>query len=85
MRIIISPRVEKELKKVTKINQIAKKLRSLTEINIFGEEKLSGFKNIFRVRVGEYRIVYRKTTKEIYIVLIGNRKDIYRLVNQLLR
>ncbi|PIP15013.1 hypothetical protein COX47_02030, partial [Candidatus Roizmanbacteria bacterium CG23_combo_of_CG06-09_8_20_14_all_35_49] len=49
------------------------------------EEKLSGYKNIYRMRVGEYRIVYQRTVNQIYIVLIGHRKDIYRLVDQLFR
>ncbi|MBI4226553.1 type II toxin-antitoxin system RelE/ParE family toxin [Candidatus Roizmanbacteria bacterium] len=87
MKLTISPRAEKELKKISKIYQIiiAKKIKSLVEVKILNEEKISGFKDIFRVRVGEYRIVYRKTSQEIYIVLIHHRKDVYRLVNQLLK
>jgi mRNA interferase RelE/StbE len=88
MKIIISSRAEKELKKITKIDQIAiaRKIRLIKEFPMTpNEEKLSGYKNIYRVRVGEYRIVYRKTVNEIYIVLIGHRKDIYRLVDHLLR
>lgn len=87
MRIIISSRAEKELKKITKIDQIAiaKKIRSLSEKIIVNEEKLLSYKNVFRVRVGDYRIVYRKMHKEIFIVLISHRKDIYRLVNQLFK
>ena len=87
MKLTISPRAEKELKKIPKIYQIviAKKIRSLLEAKILNEEKLSGFKDIFRVRVGEYRIVYRKTRQEVYIILIRHRKDVYRLVNQLLK
>lgn len=88
MKIIISPRAEKKLKKITKIDQIAivRKIRLIKESSIvLNEEKLSGFKNIFRIRVGQYRIVYQKTINEIYVVLIGHRKDIYHLVNQLLR
>jgi len=88
MKIIISPRAEKELKKITKIDQIAiaRKIRLIKESPvILKEEKLSGYKNIYRVRIGEYRIVYRRTVKEIYIVLIGHRKDIYRLVDQFFR
>lgn len=88
MKIIISPRAEKELKKITKIDQIAisRKIRIIKEdpVNL-NEEKLSGYKNIYRVRVGEYRIVYRRTINEIYIVLIGHRKDIYQLIDQLFR
>ena len=88
MKIIIPPRAEKELKKITKIDQIAiaRKIRLIKESPvILNEEKLSGYKNIYRVRIGEYRIVYRRTVKEIYIVLIGHRKDIYRLVDQFFR
>lgn len=76
------------LKKITKIDQIAiaRKIRLIKESPvILNEEKLSGYKNIYRVRIGEYRIVYRRTVKEIYIVLIGHRKDIYRLVDQFFR
>jgi len=85
MKLIISPRAEKELKKLSKIDQIAvaKKIRGLTQLPILNEEKLSGYKNIFRERVGNFRIVYKKTSQEIYIVLIGHRKEIYKLLKQL--
>ncbi len=87
MRITISPRAEKELKKITKIDQIAvaRKIRSLIENIIVNEEKLSGYKGIFRIRVGNYRLVYRKISQEIYIVLIHHRKDVYKIVSQLLK
>lgn len=88
MKIIISSRAEKELKKIPKINQIAiaGKIRSIKKSSlILNQEKLSGFKSVFRIRIGQYRIVYRKTAEELYIVLIGHRKDVYRLINQLLR
>jgi len=88
MKIKISPRAEKELKKIPKIDQIAiaRKIRLLKEPSvILNEEKLSGFKNIFRIRIGQYRIVYRKTVREIYVILIGHRKDVYHLLSQLFR
>ncbi|MFH0762506.1 MAG: type II toxin-antitoxin system RelE/ParE family toxin [Candidatus Omnitrophota bacterium] len=86
MKIIISPRAEKELKKLSKINQIAlvKKIRSLAQPPIVNEEKLSGYKNVFRVRVGDFRIIYKKSSLEIFIILIGHRKEIYKLLKQLL-
>ena len=87
MRITISPRAEKELKKITKIDQIAvaRKIRSLIENIIVNEEKLSGYKGRVRIRVGNYRLVYRKTSQEIHIVLIHHRKDVYKIVSQLLK
>ena len=88
MKVVLSPRAEKQLKKLPKVDQIAvaKKIRLIRdEKAVAGEEKLKDFENIFRVRVGDYRIVYRRTRKEAYIVLIRHRKDVYRLVKQLLR
>lgn len=87
MRTIISPRALKELKKIPKFDQIAiaGKIRKLQDNDDLIEEKLVGFKNIFRVRVGDYRIVYRRIFQETYIVLIRHRKDVYRLVDQLFK
>lgn len=87
MKVIISPRAEKQFKKISKINQIAiaKKIRNFSkETQVQRVEKLERYKNIYRVRVGDFRIVYRKTKIEIYIVLISHRKDIYNLLRRLL-
>ena len=86
MKIVLSPRAEKELKKIHKIDQIAvvKKLRSLqnSSSNI-SKEKLSGYTDIFRIRVGQYRVVYRHRKRDIYVILIGHRKDIYQLLKRI--
>ena len=86
MKVILSPRAEKQLKKLPKVDQIAaaNKIRSIRGGNIaVGGEKLAGYKNIYRVRIGDYRIVYRKTVQELYVVLIHHRKDVYRLLHRL--
>lgn len=92
MEIIISPGAEKRLggKRLgglPRLDQIAvaKKIRSLKEETGLLQEKLKGYKNIFKVRVGDCRIVYQRTGGQIYIVLIGHRKDIYRLFKQLFK
>jgi mRNA interferase RelE/StbE len=87
MKVTLSHRAEKQLKKLSKTNQVfvAKKIRGLKEDQRPGDkEKLKGFKNIFRVRVGDYRIVYKKTKNLICVVSIAHRKDIYKLVKRLL-
>lgn len=87
MKIILSPRAEKQLRKLSKVNQIiiANKIRSISKsAEVPGEKRLKEYKNIYRVRIGDYRIVYKKTTKELYIILIGHRKDIYKIVKRLL-
>lgn len=80
MSLSISSRAEKQLRKLPKFDQIAiaQKIRQLPQRTILNEEKLSGYNDIFRVRVGNYRIVYRKTRISIYIILIGHRRDVYR-------
>ena len=85
MRIIISPRAKKQLKSIGKAAKIIviKKIRELT-IFQSREEKLSGYQNMYRIRVGNYRLIYRKTSVGVYIVLVGHRREIYKLLNQLL-
>lgn len=81
MRVTVSERAEKQLRKVSKLKQliITSKLMSLD-----GGEKLKGYKDMYRTRVGDYRIVYRRLDDEVHVVLIGHRKDVYKLLVQLL-
>lgn len=85
MKTILSPRAEKDLKKINKLPQIAiaKKIRSLTS-NPTNITKLSGSKDIYRERVGNYRIVYQKTKTQIYIIIIGHRSNIYEMLKRLI-
>lgn len=88
MKITLSPLAEKKLKKLPKIDQIAiaQKIRSLKEENsLITAEKLHGYKDIYRIRIGDYRIVYRKFSDLFYIVLIGHRKDIYKVLQRFLK
>lgn len=86
MRIIISPQAEKKLRKLQKLEQIAiaKKIRqiSIDEGNI--ATKLKGYKDVYRVRMGDFRIVYRFIDENLRIILIGRRKDIYEELKRLL-
>lgn len=87
MKITILPGAEKELRKLPKFDQIAiaQKVRSLPNPSVAGEEKLAGYAHVYRVRVGNYRIVYKKTRDTLIIVLIRHRKDIYRMLQKLLK
>ena len=78
---------EKELHKLPKFDQIAvaKKIRLFSQPTILQEEKLSGFANVYRVRVVVYRIVYQKSKTSIDIILIAHRKEVYKLLKDVLR
>jgi mRNA interferase RelE/StbE len=42
--------------------------------------KGQGLKNLYRIRVGEYRLLYQVLAGELLILVvhIGHRKDVYR-------
>jgi mRNA interferase RelE/StbE len=59
--IEVSPTAARQLKKIDGrvLSQIAAKIDSLAlEPRPHGCEKLSGYDDLYRVRVGDYRIVY---------------------------
>lgn len=51
-----------------------------TEPRPHGCEKLSGQKNRYRVRVGDFRIIYAIYDDRLVVIIvdIGNRRDVYR-------
>jgi mRNA interferase RelE/StbE len=46
----------------------------------YGSEKLQGFEATYRIRQGDYRIVYDidDTTRTVFVIKVRNRKDVYR-------
>jgi mRNA interferase RelE/StbE len=45
-----------------------------------GCKKLKGYKNVWRIRTGDYRIIYEidDNVLRILVIAIGHRKDIYQ-------
>jgi len=45
-----------------------------------GARKLSGYDDVFRIRVGVYRVIYSVADEALVIIIlkIGHRKDVYR-------
>ena len=71
----------KSLKDKTTLKRISNKIDEL-EKNPFPQdiERVEGYKDvkIFRVRVGDYRIIYTMITDGILILRIAHRKEVYR-------
>ncbi len=44
-----------------------------------GVEKLKGYERLYRIRVGDYRIVYEVTGEDVIIVAVSHRKDIKQI------
>jgi len=74
---------EKELRQIssTEIPKMVEVIESLAQ-NPFpvGHRKLVGSENLYRIRVGDYRVIYEVcvATKLITIEHIRHRKDAYR-------
>ncbi len=45
-----------------------------------GSRKLTGYDDIFRIRIGRYRVLYSVAAQKLLIIIlkIGHRKDVYR-------
>lgn len=86
MKIDFTKVARKQLKGFGKAVQIVliKRINDLGKSGV-DERKLQGFKQIFRSRVGDFRVIYRKTINEIVVIQVGHRKEIYRLLKALLR
>jgi mRNA interferase RelE/StbE len=82
-KVFISSSAEKSLKSLPSQDQrrIAAVVSSFAiEPLPIGTKKMHGFENTYRVRVGNYRIIYEIRNKEVTVIVlkIGHRKDIYR-------
>jgi mRNA interferase RelE/StbE len=83
-RVVIKPSASKE---IGPIGQKKDRQRIVLRIQFLGEnprpfgcEKLSGHLNRYRVREGNYRILYSIDDESLLVdvVKIGHRKDVYR-------
>jgi len=81
--IEVSATAEKQLRKLSKKDQISvlKRIQELSgEPRPNHSRKLRGQDNIYRVRVGNYRILYSIENKHLTIIIlkVGHRRDVYR-------
>ncbi len=82
-RVLIKPSAKKELVAVTTKKdrqRIVRRIQSLSENpRPPGCQKLSGYDR-YRIRQGNYRIVYEIRDFEVLVVVIkiGHRRDVYR-------
>ena len=82
-RILLTKQVEKQLNALPQ--QVASRIEQhiealLTNSRPPGVKKLRGQTRTYRVRVGNWRIIYTidDSTQEIMLLTIDDRKDVYR-------
>ncbi|MCZ6915697.1 MAG: type II toxin-antitoxin system RelE/ParE family toxin [Gemmatimonadetes bacterium] len=81
--IEISRTAEEQLKKLDPDDRprVAKAMVALADDpHPQGSRKLTGYDDVFRIRVGRYRVLYSVTGKKLIIIIlkIGHRKNVYR-------
>jgi mRNA interferase RelE/StbE len=81
-KIIITHTAEKFLAKLTKRNYdlVVKAIYSLADNPLQpGIKKLQGVEGTYRIRAGNYRVLYRINNGELIVTVIqiGDRKNIY--------
>jgi mRNA interferase RelE/StbE len=82
-QVLIARSAEKQLKKL--LPQVQRKIAAVImslaiEPRPYGSKKLTGTVSSYRVRVGDYRVIYDIYEREIVVSVlkIGHRRDIYR-------
>ena len=81
--IEITRTAEKRLKKLPRQDQkrvVDAMLALSSEPWPRGARKLQGYKDVFRIRVGSYRILYSVEERKLIIIIlkVGHRGDIYQ-------
>ena len=82
-KLEISRTAEKQLKKLPQDDQ-RRVVRVILELPTKpfpkGSRKLSGYDDVFRIRVGRYRVLYSVSERKLIIIVlkVGHRKDVYR-------
>lgn len=74
---------EKQFDSIPKTEQkkIVKKIEKLASNPVpMGSEKLKGSDDIYRIRQGDYRILYTILEKKLIVLIlkIGHRREVYR-------
>jgi len=82
-KVVLTKSAEKELLKIPKVyseNIVKHLVELINNPRPNGCKKLSGYEDIYRIRVGMYRVVYRIEDDILYIevIKIGHRKDVYQ-------
>jgi mRNA interferase RelE/StbE len=83
-RLLVKPSAAKEIEAIgTKRDrqQIVRRIQALaSEPRSTGCERLAGHSTLFRVRQGQYRVIYtvNDAQRMVEVVKVGHRREVYR-------
>ena len=81
-KVVIPKPVQKQLSDLPKNqrDRLITDIRLLAEVSRpSGVKKLKGYENIYRIRVGDYRVIYEVKDQEMLVLIISSvhRRDAY--------
>ena len=80
-RIDYKSSVSKDLRRLDPqaTRRVIERLESALSADPKAGSPLSGeFRGLYKLRVGEYRVIYARTADGVLVLRIANRKDVYR-------
>ncbi len=80
MKILISRKVEKQLDKIPDrvVEVILGKIRGLVESSENLDIRKLVNRDGFRLRVGDYRVIYKVEARKITVLSVAHRREAYR-------
>jgi mRNA interferase RelE/StbE len=79
--LLFTSRAEKQLSKlpITTIKKILYKLEQAAEFPEKADlKKLRGFEDLWRIRIGDFRVIFKYENETMIVTKVGHRKDIYK-------
>ena len=58
--------------------QVVRIKKAINSLPAGDVKKLTGYKNMYRLRVGDYRIIFEKDSNKYHVIKIDNRGDVYK-------
>ncbi len=89
MQVEFSKDFYKSLKKLDKIllkridSSVSKIAAAKSIFDLSNVKKLEGYINLYRIRIGDYRLIFRLKTELVIILIIVHRKDVYKNLDNL--
>lgn len=77
MTIVYSKQAQKFLNKQSALTR--KRITLAIENLPSGDvKKLAGYKDLYRLRIGNFRVIFNKDGEILYILKVDNRGDVYK-------
>ena len=84
-KVVVKPSVEKDLRSLPRsiVARVFKQIEALKDEPVPRQSiKLAGAEHLYRIRIGDYRVIYGvdRDLKQVIVHYVRHRRDVYRQV-----